>query len=326
MLEKLKRSSEVIPKKVTLFISHASEDKDDFVRPLAETLKSAGFGVWYDEYELTMGDSLLRRIDDGLKKADYGVVVLSKSFFAKEWPRRELEGLLALEDANRKLILPVWLGVTKEEVADFSPILAARLSPKGDKGVPHILDEIRKAISVSSRTREVAAPVEAKSKLKAISRKLSSKENELKRINSFAGVEEVSKAVNEIADALAAEVEHVNEGEQQKRFAVVARGAAGTIMVRGPAAVFVSTHITKMAMNMAGDAEFCVKISQGSSEIPRTSSHEVLEEMVFKPRMIDDQEVRWDEQDGVNEMMSSEGVAERIIEQFGQHIDNLTED
>jgi hypothetical protein len=61
-----------------LFISHASEDKD-FVRPLAEALRP-DFEVWYDEYKLTLGDSLLAKIDEGLASCDYGVVVLSPSF------------------------------------------------------------------------------------------------------------------------------------------------------------------------------------------------------------------------------------------------------
>ena len=46
-----------------LFISHASEDKDDFVRPLAETLQGLGLKVWYDEFSMKVGDSLRRKID-----------------------------------------------------------------------------------------------------------------------------------------------------------------------------------------------------------------------------------------------------------------------
>ena len=48
-----------------LFISHASEDKDDFVRPLANALKSLGVKVWYDEFTLKIGDSLRGSIDRG---------------------------------------------------------------------------------------------------------------------------------------------------------------------------------------------------------------------------------------------------------------------
>jgi TIR domain-containing protein len=74
-----------------LFICHASEDKDDFVAPLAAEL-SKKYEVWYDDYELTLGDSLPEKIDDGLQQCDFGVVVLSKAFFAKKkWGRKELD-------------------------------------------------------------------------------------------------------------------------------------------------------------------------------------------------------------------------------------------
>lgn len=42
-----------------VFISHASEDKDDFVRHLAESLRRSGLRVWFDELTLTVGDSPL---------------------------------------------------------------------------------------------------------------------------------------------------------------------------------------------------------------------------------------------------------------------------
>jgi hypothetical protein len=46
-----------------LFISHASEDKEDFVKPLATLLHDIGVNVWYDEFSLKLGDSLSRSID-----------------------------------------------------------------------------------------------------------------------------------------------------------------------------------------------------------------------------------------------------------------------
>jgi hypothetical protein len=83
-----------------LFISHASEDKDEFVRALAEMLR-LDFEVWYDEYVLTLSDSLLQKINQGLRESDYGIVVLSCAFFAKRWPQAELDGLFALETERR---------------------------------------------------------------------------------------------------------------------------------------------------------------------------------------------------------------------------------
>ena len=65
------------------FIGHASEDKDDFVRPLADGLKKRGLSVWFDECELKVGDSLRESIDRGLRRSRFGIVVISPHFFEK---------------------------------------------------------------------------------------------------------------------------------------------------------------------------------------------------------------------------------------------------
>ncbi|MBM4042790.1 MAG: toll/interleukin-1 receptor domain-containing protein [Planctomycetes bacterium] len=111
-----------------VFISHASEDKVQFVRPLAEELRRMKWRVWYDEFTLKVGDRLRRSIDKGLLSSRYGIVVLSKAFFAKDWPQYELDGLAALEVNERKVILPIWHGVTKADVLAYSPPLADRVA------------------------------------------------------------------------------------------------------------------------------------------------------------------------------------------------------
>jgi hypothetical protein len=111
-----------------LFISHASEDKEDFVRPLAETLTALGLSVWYDEFQLRVGDSLRRSIDRGLSNSRYGVVVLSSSFFAKNWPQYEIDGMVAREMNGVKVILPIWHKVSKSEVIAYSPSLADKVA------------------------------------------------------------------------------------------------------------------------------------------------------------------------------------------------------
>jgi len=107
-----------------VFISHASEDKDDFVRPFAIMLKEKGLNIWYDEFELKVGDNLRRKIDTGLSKSRYGIVVLSNSFFSKEWPQKELDGLFAIENNGLDIILPIWHKISKDEVHKYSPIIA----------------------------------------------------------------------------------------------------------------------------------------------------------------------------------------------------------
>ena len=133
--------------KYDLFISHASEDKDAFVRPLATELRNRSLKVWYDEFTLSLGDSLRRSIDHGLAKSRYGLVILSKSFFMKEWPQKELDGLVAREDGKEKVILPIWHGISKEEMKDFSPLLSDRLAVSSDKGLDFIVNEIIKTIN-----------------------------------------------------------------------------------------------------------------------------------------------------------------------------------
>ncbi|TEU12597.1 MAG: toll/interleukin-1 receptor domain-containing protein, partial [Anaerolineales bacterium] len=95
-----------------VFISHTWEDKEDIARPLAEALRQKGLRVWYDEFTLTLGDSLRRSIDHGLAQSRYGVVILSPNFFTKEWSQKELDGLAAREVSGEKVILPVWHNVT----------------------------------------------------------------------------------------------------------------------------------------------------------------------------------------------------------------------
>ncbi|MFQ2660145.1 toll/interleukin-1 receptor domain-containing protein [Aeromonas caviae] len=110
------------------FISHASEDKDDFVRPLAGILKEYGFRIWYDEFELEIGDSLRESIDKGLVTSRYGIVVLSPKFLDKNWTKYELNSLVAREIEGKKVILPIWHNVTRQQVMQYSPMLADKLA------------------------------------------------------------------------------------------------------------------------------------------------------------------------------------------------------
>ena len=129
-----------------IFISHASEDKESFVKELAIKLSNKGLNVWFDEFTLTIGDSLRRSIDYGLANSRYGAVVLSKKFFEKEWPQKELDGLVAREEGLNKVILPIWHDITKEEVKSFSPILADRLAVLSKHGIDYVADTLVKVI------------------------------------------------------------------------------------------------------------------------------------------------------------------------------------
>jgi TIR domain len=134
------------PDEWDVFISHASEDKDDIARPLAEALRARGLRVWYDEFSLTIGDSLRKSIDHGLAHSRFGVVILSKQFFQKHWPEQELNGLATREVGGTKVILPVWHGVGFEEVRQYSPTLADRLAVPTKNGLESVVAELLKAM------------------------------------------------------------------------------------------------------------------------------------------------------------------------------------
>lgn len=125
-----------------VFISHASEDKDDFARPLAEALRAAGYSVWFDEFTLTVGDSLRRSIDKGLANSRFGVVIISPAFLRKEWPQKELDGLVAREVDGLKVILPVWHKIDRQGVVAISPALGDKLATNSVKGLQTVVSDL----------------------------------------------------------------------------------------------------------------------------------------------------------------------------------------
>ncbi len=111
-----------------VFISHASEDKEDLVRPLVDALSNQGLDVWYDEFSLKIGDSLRQKIDQGLANSRVGLVVLSPAFISKGWTNYELDGIVTRAVSGEQILLPIWHGITKQEVMDFSPSLADKVA------------------------------------------------------------------------------------------------------------------------------------------------------------------------------------------------------
>ncbi len=111
-----------------VFISHASEDKEGFVRPLAHALRDHGLAVWYDEFALSVGDSLRRKIDQGIANSRFGVVVISPKFIVKGWTNQELDGLMVRAVDGEQILLPIWHNISRDEVVRYSPMLADKVA------------------------------------------------------------------------------------------------------------------------------------------------------------------------------------------------------
>ena len=111
-----------------VFVSHAWEDKESFVDEFVVELEKFQIKVWYDRQRIKWGDSMRERIDDGLRKSKFGIVVISPDYIAdgKYWTKAELDGLFQLESINGKMLLPIWHNITKQQVMNYSPIIASK--------------------------------------------------------------------------------------------------------------------------------------------------------------------------------------------------------
>ena len=133
-----------------VFISHASEDKDAVVRPLANALVQHGLRVWYDEFELKIGDSLRRKIDKGLANSRFGIVVLSRDFIKKGWTNYELDGIISKAVSGDQVMLPIWHEITKQEIIAYSPSLADKVARNTSS---YTIDEIANEIAELIRSK-----------------------------------------------------------------------------------------------------------------------------------------------------------------------------
>lgn len=125
------------------FISHASEDKDDVARPLAQELMKLGYSIWYDEFSLKIGDSLRNSINRGLSNSRFGIVILSVPFLEKRWTNYELDGLTAKENRHgEKVILPIWHNISVSEIEKYSLTLLDRLAATTDGGLSNAIAKI----------------------------------------------------------------------------------------------------------------------------------------------------------------------------------------
>jgi hypothetical protein len=178
-----------------VFISHATEDKP-YVEPLVKALEAAGIRVWFDKSALEWGDDLRSSIDRGLANCRYGIVVFSKAFLGrKKWTEYELNSLFALEQSSRKVILPIWHGITHADLIQYSPAFAdrlAKISSTDSYGdiVESLLEMLGRSKSQESHIangtlQSVPEPMQAKAKASADASTGSTGENP-PRVDAFA--------------------------------------------------------------------------------------------------------------------------------------------
>ncbi len=196
----------IMDKNWDVFISHASEDKDTIVRQLAEILEKLKVRIWYDEFSLKVGDSLSKSIDDGLQKSKFGIVVITRNFLEKRWTDYEYRSLLSKEDNGKKIILPIWHDISKDEVKKFSLYLSDKVALDTSKSSinkialkltetirPDIYQNIKAYFLFKDLVKDSKAETVKRSELKKQEKPLSklSKQLEVRARNIYYGIGQV---------------------------------------------------------------------------------------------------------------------------------------
>lgn len=131
------------------FISHDSRDKESLVRELAATLQKMLCPVWYDEYSLVAGQSLRESIEAGLRDCKKCVLVLSPAFLSNGgWTKAEFDSVFTREILEqRNVIVPIWHGVTKEEIYAYSPRLLDKVGITSSLGIEEVARRVLRAVN-----------------------------------------------------------------------------------------------------------------------------------------------------------------------------------
>jgi uncharacterized protein YjbI with pentapeptide repeats len=123
------------------FVSHSSQDKASIARPLVTALRRRRQRVWYDEMEIKAGDSLDDLIRRGIRGANFGVVIVSPSFFGREWTEREWKSL------SKKNVFLVRHNLSPDDLKRLRPALANRHTLTSKTGASTVAQQLLDAVS-----------------------------------------------------------------------------------------------------------------------------------------------------------------------------------
>lgn len=126
----------------SIFLSHASEDKEILEKKIIKCLRENGIEYWYDKSEISPGESIVSKINEGLSNTDVAIVLFSRSYLVKDWTQFELDIFVALLVQHKVRIIPLLTDdIDLQQVLDKFIILSAIQMvkiPKCDKLVSTI--------------------------------------------------------------------------------------------------------------------------------------------------------------------------------------------
>lgn len=138
----------------TLFLSHASVDKNQYVEPFAEALDKAGINYWLDSSEIRWGDSFVAAINRGLSNSDFLIPFLSNAFLDRPWPEAEFYSALAIQNSGGQArVLPL-ICDSKEDVLHRYPLLKSLAYKEFSEGTEALVLSIKELIKSGITTSE----------------------------------------------------------------------------------------------------------------------------------------------------------------------------
>lgn len=147
--------------KYDVFISHAVEDKLVIANELFQRLEEAGLNIWYSGKGLRIGDSIEETIRKNLSLSRYAVVIFSQNYLSKNWTMKELYLLMGHEIAKRKVILPILLDVTANDLVKKDITIADKFAIPVERGLDYIVEKIVEEV------RGIKRPESSKPKVKS---------------------------------------------------------------------------------------------------------------------------------------------------------------
>lgn len=124
------KSRKPVPKKdrtiPSAFISYSSKDSE-FVERLVNDLSKSRKKVWWDRWEIKIGDSITKKINEGIDRNDYLILVLSPNSVRSAWVEKELNaGLMRELQSRNVVVLPILIAdcnipplIADKRYADF---------------------------------------------------------------------------------------------------------------------------------------------------------------------------------------------------------------
>lgn len=123
-----------------IFISHASEDKEDIARPIFEACEQLQIRAFLDQVHIQWGDSLTERINVALSKSQYVLAIFSQHSIEKNWPKKEFNTALSREIDGKQIFLPLVIG--DDQLLNDWPLVKEKLFKKWNGDAMEIAEAI----------------------------------------------------------------------------------------------------------------------------------------------------------------------------------------